>query len=80
MIKNYYLHLMDGKPAYYDKQDRCIYFMNKYHKLTNVLCTSLEQLRRQQKQSEKTRAALHIDSSSWDMDYQRIPMEVKYER
>lgn len=77
MIKNYYLHLMDGKPAYYDKQDRCIYFMNKYHKMDGgVLCTSLKQLRHQQQVSEKTRAALHIDSSTWDMDYQRLPVEV----
>ena len=67
MSKNYYMHLMDGKPAYYDKEDKAIYFINKYHKLqaSDILCHSLGVLKRQQ--------ADYKNLGGWDLDYLRIP-------
>jgi hypothetical protein len=46
--KSYYMHLMNGIPAAWDKQYKCIYFSGKSIKVEEM-CTSLSQLKRQQK-------------------------------
>lgn len=78
-MRNLYMHLMDGQPAYFDKKDQLIYFMpvhNHRLKQSDVLCGSLEELRRQQAESEQTLADRgRTITRTRDMDYLRIPVE-----
>lgn len=71
------MHLMDNKPAYFDKRDKVIYFFGSHsnHRLkhTDIFVTSLNAIRKQQIQSDVERKKQHIDPSSWNMSYLRIP-------
>ena len=67
MTKNYYMHLMDGAPAYFDKDTRELYFITQYHKLSapDILYHSLEQLKKDQKE--------YRNAGNWRLSYLRIP-------
>lgn len=51
--KNYYIHTINGRPAFFDGNQIC--YASKHQREGNVACTSLAQLRRQQHRSAKWR-------------------------
>lgn len=67
MGKNYYMHLLDGKPAYWDKVGKRLYFIPKFHDLTtsDILVRSLSTVRRHE--------VLYRNVGGWDLNYLRIP-------
>lgn len=52
--KNYYIHTLNGRPAFFDGEQIC--YACKYQRAGNVACTSLAQIRREQRSSAKWRS------------------------
>jgi len=65
----YYMHTLDGMPAAYMPRERQICFLSHYgNRNCNVLATSLQQIRKEQRLSRKYRQeVLGIDA---DVDYE----------
>ena len=52
MGKQYYMHTLDGKPAFFSKPDAKVCFMNgPYSRACNFLVPTLRQLREEQQKS-----------------------------
>lgn len=68
----FYMHTLDGRPAFYSARNQQVCFMNSYGKASQ-LCRSLEELRKQQKASEAWRKAKGLDTT-WDMGYRRVSL------
>lgn len=49
-MKTYYMHTMDGQPAYFD--GRSIWFWGNHRQKTCRLCDSLAELRQQQEKAK----------------------------
>jgi hypothetical protein len=64
----YYMHTLDNRPAYYDGQQ--IVFAMKSRPLR--LCSSLRDVRMQQRLSDRWRLSQGFQIRNYDQDYKRV--------
>ena len=66
-----YMHLLDGKPAFFDEDDGEIYFRGHYHH-SKPLTGSLRQIKREQTLSHNNRLDRMGHVNSHRLDYVRV--------
>lgn len=60
MVHNLYMHLIDGKPAYYDKKAKAIYYAQHGVHRTDMFRENLQQIRAEQHIDAEERRKEHI--------------------
>lgn len=71
-----YIHLMRGKPAYYEEGEQVVFAPNGV-KLDELLVDSLPKIRKQWEKSEAWRVKQNLTLSDWNHSYLRVEIEAK---
>jgi hypothetical protein len=69
--KTYYLHTLDGMPAFFDGDQIVFTVPGGWHRNQQKLCTSLRQIRRQHEDSKRWREAQGFEEHT-EHDYARV--------
>ena len=70
-MKTFYMHTLNGRPAYYDGTKIVFAMRGGYVRRGQWLCESLDEIRKQQRQSFRWRRDQGLDNR-WDHGYVRM--------
>lgn len=71
-MTTYYMHLLDGKPAYFDRDQVCFMMRGGFTRAKQTLCVSLKQIRSEQKRSGQWREQQGYSDHDWEYSYVRV--------
>lgn len=70
--RTYYLHTLDGRPAYFNGQQIASATPGGYVRRGQWLCSSLKEIREQREASRKWRAQQGFSDHGWTLGYVRV--------